>query len=305
MYLHENLELFRDVVSATSEDQGDKDFAIIEKDYYVTMILKLLAEKATDCVFKGGTALSKCHKAIDRFSEDIDISFSNTLTQGQRKKLKDETIVGISKKLKMPIVNWDQARSRRDYNCYIFDYQPIDGFVKESLIPGVKMEVVLSSLAFPAVEMEVTSLIHDFLKKDNAELIEEYNLQPFRIKVQGLNRTFVDKTFAICDYYLQGKTERNSRHIYDLYMLSSKVKFDGNLSNLIKEVREQRVNVPTCLSAQPGVDVNELLKKIEDEKFFFNDYVSITSVFQNKPLPYEEAIKVLKTIIESGLFGVV
>lgn len=305
MYLHENLELFRDVVSATSEDQGDKDFAIIEKDYYVTMILKLLAEKATDCVFKGGTALSKCHKAIDRFSEDIDISFSNTLTQGQRKKLKDETIVGISKKLKMPIVNWDQARSRRDYNCYIFDYQPIDGFVKESLIPGVKMEVVLSSLAFPAVEMEVTSLIHDFLKKDNAELIEEYNLQPFRIKVQGLDRTFVDKTFAICDYYLQGKTERNSRHIYDLYMLSSKVKFDGNLSNLIKEVREQRVNVPTCLSAQPGVDVNELLKKIEDEKFFFNDYVSITSVFQNKPLPYEEAIKVLKTIIESGLFGVV
>lgn len=78
MYLHEDLDLFRDVISATSEDQGDKDFAIIEKDYYVTMILKLLAEKATDCVFKGGTALSKCHKVIDRFSEDIDISFSNS-----------------------------------------------------------------------------------------------------------------------------------------------------------------------------------------------------------------------------------
>lgn len=303
MHLHENAELFRDVVRAVSEDQDDKDFAIIEKDYYVTMILKLLAEEVKDCVFKGGTALSKCYKVIDRFSEDIDISFSNTLTQGQRKKLKDETIAGISANLKMPIVNWEQARSRRDYNCYIFDYQPIDGFVKESLIPGVKMEVVLSSLAFPAVEMEVTSLIYDFLKKDNAALIEEYDLQPFKLKVQGLDRTFIDKTFAICDYYLQGKTERNSRHIYDLYMLAPKVKFDDNFADLIKEVREQRLNLPACLSAQPGVNVNELLKKIEDEKYFFNDYVSITSIFQNKPLSYDEAITVLKAIIESGVFA--
>ncbi|MCQ2467078.1 MAG: nucleotidyl transferase AbiEii/AbiGii toxin family protein [Clostridia bacterium] len=302
MYLHEDLELFRDIISATSEDQGDKDFAIIEKDYYVTMILKLLAEKSENCVFKGGTSLSKCHKVIDRFSEDIDISFSNALTQGQRRRLKDEIIAGISTELKMPIVNWDQARSRRDYNCYIFDYQSIDGYVKESLIPGVKMEVVLSSLSFPTVEMEVTSLIYDFLKKDNAELIEEYNLQPFKIKVQGLDRTFIDKTFAICDYYLQGKTERHSRHIYDLYMLSSIIKLDDNLAELVREVREQRVNVPNCLSVQPGVSVNEILKKIEEQKYFFNDYISITSVFQNKPLPYEEAITVLQKIIETGLF---
>lgn len=303
MFLHENLELFRDVISATSEDLGDVDFAIIEKDYYVTMILKLLAEKAMGCVFKGGTALSKCYKVIDRFSEDIDISFSNTLTHGQRKKLKNEIIIGISDKLKMPIINWEQARSRRDYNCYIFDYQPIDGFVKESLIPGVKMEIALSSLAFPTVEMEVTSLIHDFLIKDNAELVEQYYLQPFTIKVQGLERTFIDKTFAICDYYLQGKTERHSRHIYDLYMLLPKVKFDEGLIDLIKEVREQRKKISTCLSAQPGINVNELLHKIDKEKYFFDDYVSVTTVFQRNPLPYEEVIKVINIIIESGLFS--
>ncbi len=303
MYLHEDLELFRDVINATSEDLGDKDFAIIEKDYYVTMILKLLSENAPGCVFKGGTSLSKCHKAIDRFSEDIDISFSNVLTQGQKKRLKDVTIAGISEELKMSIVNWDQARSRRDYNCYIFDYTPIDGFVKESLIPGVKMEVVLSSLAFPTVEMEVTSFVYDFLMKDNMELVEQFNLQPFKIQVQHLNRTFADKVFAIGDYYLQGKTERHSRHIYDLYMLLPKVNLNDKFADLVKEVREQRLNVPTCLSVQPGVDINELLKKIEDEKFFFSDYVSITSVFQNKPLPYEEAITVLRKIIESGVFN--
>lgn len=51
MYLHNDLELFKDVIRATSVAQNDRDFAVIEKDYYVTMILKQLAANAPDCVF--------------------------------------------------------------------------------------------------------------------------------------------------------------------------------------------------------------------------------------------------------------
>lgn len=93
MFLHNDKELFKDVLEATAEAQN-RPIAIIEKDYYVTMILKLLAEETPGCVFKGGTSLSKCHHAIDRFSEDIDIAFTDTLTQGQRQKLKNKTIAG-------------------------------------------------------------------------------------------------------------------------------------------------------------------------------------------------------------------
>ena len=80
MFLHNDEELFKDVIIAASVDQK-RPVAIVEKDYYVTMILKLLAQVEPGCVFKGGTSLSKCHHVIDRFSEDIDITFSNTLTQ--------------------------------------------------------------------------------------------------------------------------------------------------------------------------------------------------------------------------------
>ncbi len=80
MFLHNDEELFKDVIVATAVDQN-RPVAIVEKDYYVTMILKLLAQVEPGCVFKGGTSLSKCHHVIDRFSEDIDITFSNTLTQ--------------------------------------------------------------------------------------------------------------------------------------------------------------------------------------------------------------------------------
>ncbi|MCH5268660.1 MAG: nucleotidyl transferase AbiEii/AbiGii toxin family protein [Lachnospiraceae bacterium] len=119
MYLHSDKELFREVVISTSEELGIA-VPIVEKDYYVTVILKCLSEERPECVFKGGTSLSKCHHVIERFSEDIDIAFSNDLTQGMRKKLKNGTIFNISQELQMPILDWENARSRRDYNCYLF-----------------------------------------------------------------------------------------------------------------------------------------------------------------------------------------
>lgn len=50
----------------------------LEKDVWVTEILRLLYDEKLlgkeNVAFKGGTALSKCWGAIDRFSEDIDLS---------------------------------------------------------------------------------------------------------------------------------------------------------------------------------------------------------------------------------------
>lgn len=48
--------------------------AIIEKDYFVTEALRILAGAVGDIIiFKGGTSLSKGLNLIQRFSEDIDI----------------------------------------------------------------------------------------------------------------------------------------------------------------------------------------------------------------------------------------
>jgi predicted nucleotidyltransferase component of viral defense system len=52
----------------------------VEKDWWVTMVLKALFE--TDCApyleFKGGTSLSKGWDLIERFSEDIDLTIDHT-----------------------------------------------------------------------------------------------------------------------------------------------------------------------------------------------------------------------------------
>ena len=54
------------------------DPAILEKDYWVCKTLDALfalPELGAHLVFKGGTSLSKVYGLIDRFSEDVDVSF--------------------------------------------------------------------------------------------------------------------------------------------------------------------------------------------------------------------------------------
>lgn len=54
MYLHEEREQFLDAIRMVAGRMGMSEI-VIEKDYYVTMILRLLSQKLPFVVFKGGT----------------------------------------------------------------------------------------------------------------------------------------------------------------------------------------------------------------------------------------------------------
>ena len=75
MNLHDHPEHFKDAVIAAAQYFGFSE-VIIEKDYWVTYILKNISNSAykNNLVFKGGTSLSKAFKLIKRFSEDIDLA---------------------------------------------------------------------------------------------------------------------------------------------------------------------------------------------------------------------------------------
>ena len=53
---------------------------IAEKDYFLAVVLKLIAESPlkNDLIFKGGTALCHCYLEQLRFSEDLDFSSNRT-----------------------------------------------------------------------------------------------------------------------------------------------------------------------------------------------------------------------------------
>ncbi len=300
MVLHKDKESFDIAIRAASRHFNVSP-AIIEKDYYVTLVLCELAKQVPDLLFKGGTSLSKCYKIIDRFSEDIDITLdSEHQSQGKRKNLK-YTIVEICSNLGLNLLNENETRSRRDYNCYKIDYCARHSL--SSLNPQLLVETVFIVKAFPDEIKQASSMIYDYLKAvGNDKAIAQYELEPFDIRVQTLDRTLVDKVFALCDYMLDNKTERQSRHIYDLSRLLTLVKLDDNLKALIKEVRENRKLGTKCYSAQDGVSVPNLLRQMIDTEFFKKDYEDSTEKLLSKPVTYEEAIKAIEMIIASDVF---
>lgn len=299
-YLHWDKEQFREAIDITCYQTGIFTQAV-EKDYYVTMILRLLTEKMPFVVFKGGTSLSKCHGAINRFSEDIDISIDKNLSQGQKRALKS-AIVNVADEIGLRIANLDEIRSRRDYNRYILEYDSVLPSVNENVQPAVLIETSFTALSFPTVWLPVTNYIGKMMEKEALELLEQYGLSPFEMKVQGLDRSLADKVFAICDYYLQGKVKKHSRHLYDIYKLLPLVPQDDDFKMLVSEVREVRSKSNICPSAQPGVDVPALLEKIIREKAYKADYDNVTEKLLEEDVPYEMAIEALIRICHAGIY---
>ncbi len=298
--LHNEKELFQQIILLASEALKI-DSGIIEKDYYVTMFLKSLVDKQPQILFKGGTSLSKCYRLVKRFSEDIDLNLESEKrpSEAKRRHLK-ENIVSTINEFGFQLHNPEQVRSRRDYNKYIIDFPSIFDFtmVKQYLI--VETSVFLRS--YPSRKMTAASYIYDYLKQEKREdLINRFSLEPFELNVQGVERTFIDKLFAIGDYYLDNKIMEHSRHIYDLYKMFDVVEVNDSLKNLFGLVRMERSGHISCLSAQKNIDLKVLLQKIIDENVYKTDYENITEGLLFERISYETAIVALQKILNSGL----
>lgn len=299
--LHHDRILFEQLILRASDSLGI-EAGIVEKDYYVTLFLKGIAEKQPDIIFKGGTSLSKCYKLIERFSEDVDLNLECEArpTQGQRILLKSN-ILSVIESMGLNLSNPDEIRSRRDYNRYVVDYPVVSGtaYLKPQLI----VETAVYIRAYPSRRMPASSFIYDYLAQtDRFDLINAYDLAPFELNVQSSERTFIDKLYALGDYYLDNKVTEHSRHIYDLYKLSSVVEINENLRLLAKNVAADRKPHRTCLSVQDGVDMHQLLQEIIDKDAYKRDYETITAALLFEKVNYRTAIAALQKIVDSELF---
>ena len=156
--------------------------------------------------------------------------------------------------------------------------------------------------SFPTVVLPVRSYIGDMMMEEAPEKIENFYLQPFEMKVQGLDRTLVDKVFAICDYYMQDQVKKHSRHIYDIYKLLQLVPQTEEFKALVKEVRNVRAMTKICPSAQPEINVPEILEVLVKDEVYKEDYKNITVRILEEDVSYETAIEAVKTIAASGMF---
>jgi hypothetical protein len=302
MLLHKDKDIFQEFVTATASDLGLENFQV-EKDYYVSLFLKELAklESSISIVFKGGTSLSKCYSIIDRFSEDIDLAVqfkSARVTPSERKELKN-SILEVIKVLDMTLLNEEEVRSGRDHNEYHIGFDnTFDG--DGAMVPHIIVETIVVYRPYPCVNLSVSNYVTKFLTKSNEEqFIVKYELEPFEMLIQSVERTFIDKLFAICDYHLEGIYNRYSRHIYDIHMIWTSGKLDIELTkSIVTDVVKdrQRYGIRN-MSCRPGEKPNEILKEIVKRGVYESDYNEVTYKFIYKIIEYSVAIKSLAEII--------
>jgi hypothetical protein len=192
----------------------------------------------------------------------------------------------------------DRFESDKDYNYYLFGYQPANDYPVEGIMPGVKLETALVSYSFPTEERDVDSIIYGAIKDSASDIISDYGLEPFSMKVQSVSRTFIDKIYALCDYYMEDKTKRFSRHLYDLHMLYPTITVDDSFMGLIQQVREHRSKLPICPSAKEGVDIKSLITEFLDKEFYKSDYDNITRTLISDDVTYEQTSLTLREIAE-------
>lgn len=303
MNLHLDWEAFTELVAAAANELHIPP-GIIEKDYYVTLLLRELSIRIKGMVFKGGTSLTKCYQVLERFSEDIDISYkaSDGIPGESRKKQLKKAVVSSMETLGFPIVNLDETQSRRNFNCYRASYPSLYAPLLE-LKPELAVETYISLLPFPTVNRMADNYIHRFLKLTGQEsLAMEFGIMPFEIATQAIERTLIDKVFAICDYYMSGKIERHSRHLYDIFKILEFMTPDSSFRKLVQEVRCLREPLLICPSAKQDIRINALLAEIVEKEVYRNDYELITGKLLFTYIPYEKVIGGIERMIENGYF---
>ena len=202
--------------------------AIIEKDYYVTEALRIIATSKERVIFKGGTSLSKGWNLIDRFSEDVDIfldprAFKPAL--GKR---------GIDRELKAlrdVVAQHPALTFVKEESQTIGGFGRSDRFAYTQRFGGVGevanrvlLEAGAASGREPTDEIQLRSHVSEFLEAQGMSLGAD-DEGTFPMRLLHFRRTFVEKLFAIHGKVESLKREGKpigtyARHYYDLFKLS-------------------------------------------------------------------------------------
>ena len=288
---------WKEIIETVARELG-KSEQMVEKDTIQSMFLFELAKSELPFVFKGGTSLSKVYNLIDRFSEDIDLSMNRRPTQSERVKSK-ELIIEIAENLGLVLSNSEEIKSRYDYNKYVFKY--------DSLFSVIPLEIIIETSyyqsVYPVDKHVVGSFVGRFCLDRNIILPVPFEAAEVMMNVQSIERTFVDKVFAVCDYKIQNMQDRDSRHLYDICKLLQEVELNEELNKLIDMVRDDRMQSKNNPSAQLEYIIPDMLKEIIRSRFYEPDYKNVTQKLLYEDISYDYAIENgIAIIAESDVF---
>jgi hypothetical protein len=225
----------REALELAAANSG-RPIHLLEKDVWVVWTLNALfrAPFGKDLVFKGGTSLSKAYGIIERFSEDIDVTYDiraiapdvtgtdpepvpmNPSQLKKWRKLIDERLPAWINDVVRPQVQACleadnlTARLRAEADCLFLDYEPLamgTGYVA----PTIRVEFGAKSTGEPSTDIAIEC--------DAAKSLPSLVFPTAKPRVLKAERTFWEKATAAHAYCLNGTIRGRgayARHWYDL-----------------------------------------------------------------------------------------
>ena len=250
------------------------DADIIEKDYYVCFVLKELAEKQDylKAYFKGGTAVYKILDTMNRFSEDIDLTvevIKEASNNSNKTRLK-KSALGY----KIPGLELDKDKTK-DVKQSVTAYYKYKSFfenVKNQLHKAGEIQVEATSFTIsePTEIYVIEPILYKYANEREREILaKEFDIKPFEIKVQKLERIFIDKLFAAELYFEKQMYIDLSKHLYDLTILFKTKRIQDFLHNKEEYLKIVNYKREEEIYRKGGVDRKN---KIKDFGYFDMEY---------------------------------
>ena len=228
MNLHEHREEFDELITIVAEHIGIPSDAV-RRDYYIVLMMQNLQNSAyaEACVFNGGTSLSKCYPgSINRFSEDIDLTFipvedMNNKKHSKNLKKVEETIASgfLMEKI-------EEERNDRNKSAYVWP----ENESRDSC--RVKLEIGSSVRPDPFTKRSMKTYIQEYLEERGLnDVVAEYDFQPVSVNTLDITRTFLDKVMSVKRHAICGTLPRKVRHIYDVTALFDRDDIQNFLSD--------------------------------------------------------------------------
>lgn len=194
---------------------------VLERDYCIAWFLVGLSRVPLKekLVFKGGTALRRCHFTTYRFSEDLDFTLLQSLSFEELKK-ELEPLYQVVKQASNITFEFSRIDSATHLNCYTFYIKYVGPLPVTSTSKEIKVDVTIKEcLFFKPEDRGVLKNCVEFSDLPENEKVLTYSL----------NEIASEKTVALLD---RARTE--PRDLYDLWYLA------GN---------SQSVDLNDCVSA--------------------------------------------------------
>lgn len=194
--------------------------AVLERDYCLAWFLIGLSQsKLRDLlIFKGGTALKRCHFAEYRFSEDLDFTLQRSAEFAQIREGLEEVyeLVAQASGIRFAFEREDRQAHVNTYTFYLRYQGPLP-------TPNtVKVDITISeALHFPVQQLPVLRAYPEFEDVPEDRPIGVYSLKEIA----------TEKVVA-----LQDRARNEPRDLYDLWFLTTRAGIElGDLTEAIAE----------------------------------------------------------------------